>query len=292
MSFLVCHPGRYGDLLWALPTVRALAEYHGEAARIILPADAMDGTPMEAMAPLLIQQEYIGRVDVDPTWHITSDAPRRPRFPASAQSLAMRSLGYEDWPRKPLPYEVASLAGDDIYNLAANKPEVFFRPWIEMASTMLPLRKPAILVHWTDRWFELKLGIVKEIGRLLPGVYVDWYAAKDSRMHQAGATPCTFEWLAAAMTEHSVVLTDCSAAHVLAAAVGVRTVLVMEPERDRHHFIFWPGSLVHDDGVTKHWRPMGTPLGDRIKPVLGTDGAPTFDSRHVIDEIVKVLEVP
>lgn len=285
MSFLVCHPGRYGDLFWALPTIRALAEYHGEPARLLLPADSMDGTPMQAVVPLLEQQEYIGRVDVEAGWHITHDAPRKPRYPPSVEMGPMQALGYVDWPRKPLPYEIAMLAGTDIFNLAVGKPEVFFRPWIQMEGTALPPRRPAILVHWTDRWFELKLGIVKEVERNLPGVYVDWYAAKDSRMHQAGATPCTFEWLAAAMTEHRIVLTDCSAAHVLAAAVGVRTVLVVEPERDRHHFIFWPGS------VLPGWTPMGTPLGERIKPVLGVDGAPTFDSRHVIDEIAKTLEV-
>lgn len=288
MSFMVCHPGRYGDLLWALPSIRALAEYHGEHARIVLPGGAMDGTPMEAIAPLLLaQKDYISRVDVDTAWQITSDAPRQPRTPPNA--LPMCALGYSEWPRRPLPYEIAAIAGEEISNLAVSKPEVFFRPWIT-PDTPLKFSGDRLLVHWTDRWFELKLGILKEIERQLPGLEIEWFAAPGSRMAQAGAGAVDFKWLAHRMASHRVVLTDCSAAHVLAAAVGVRTVLVVEPEKDRHHFIFWPGSLVHDDGVTKHWRPMGTPLGDRIKPVLGTDGQPTFDSRHTIDEIVNALE--
>lgn len=287
MSFLVCHPGRYGDLFWALPTIRALAEYHGEPARLLLPADSMDGTPMQAVVPLLEQQEYIGRVDVEAGWHITHDAPRKPRYPPSVEMGPMQALGYTDWPKRPLPYEIAALAGTDVSNLAVGKPEVFFRPWITAEPMGLGLASgvPRVAVHWTDRWFELKLGITKELQRnLVYDCAIDWYAGPGSRMAGAGATSVDFLALARVLAGYKIVLTDCSAAHVLAAAVGVRTVLVVEPEPDRHHFIFWPGSALPG------WTPMGTPLGARIKPVLGTDGAPTFDSRHTIDEIGKALE--
>lgn len=290
MSFMVCHPGRYGDLLWALPAIRALAEFHAEAPRLILPTDPANTTPMRAIVPLLERQEYIGRVDIDPAWSITQDAPRGPLYPP-VKLPGMQALGYTSWPSRPLPYESAMVAGEEIYALACSMPEHFFRPWIEVGGVPV-FHNKRLLVHWTDRYFELKLGILKEIERVLPDVDVSWYAQKGSRMCQAGAVAAGFDTLATMMASHRVVLTDCSAAHVLATGVGVRTVLVVEPEEARHHFVFWPGTIVSGPAHDTNWtQQMGTPLGERIRPVLGGDRRPTFDSRHVIDEITKALDI-
>lgn len=283
----IAHPGRYGDLLWALPAVRALTEQHGAQARILLPTDPANTTPMEAIAPLLREQEYVGAVEVVPEWSITQDAPRRPLVPpalAESHDQTLYALGYRSWPERPLPYAAAHLAGEWVYAQAVERPEVYFRSWIQAKETGLPRRRPNLLVHWTDRWFELKIGILREIDRALPRLHVDWYAEPGSRMHKAGATPATFAELAGAMQhDSSVVLTDCSSAHVLAAAIGVPRVLVVEPEEARHHFVFWPGSTL------PMWARRETPLGRRIRPVLGGDGRPTFDSRHTIDAILEAL---
>lgn len=275
MSLRLCHPGRFGDLLWALPTARALAEQDGEHVRLFIPPS------IAALKPLLEQQgDYLTAVEVIDDWQVLDTAPASPRTPPGKEYL--RSLGYIDWPKLALPYDVAN----NFNLLDATTDPTFFRPWI----TMLPLDynlasgRHRLVVHWTDRWFELKLGILAELKRALSQeVYCQWYAAPGSRMAGAGAVEAGWVALARALSGADLVLTDCSAAHVLAAAVGVRTVLVVEPEPDRHHFIFWPGS-------TAGWQPADTVLGRMIKPVLGTDGRPTFDSRHTIEAVHAALQ--
>lgn len=119
---------------------------------------------------------------------------------------------------------------------------------------------------------------------------MDWYAEPGSRMQDAGAWGTTFYTLAQLFAGMQVVLTDCSAAHVMAAALGVPHVLVVEPEEARHHWVFWPGTHIHDDGLARHWQQKPDLLGRTIRPVLGGDGRPTFDSRHTVDAIKEALD--
>ena len=284
----VCHPGRYGDLLWALPTVRALAEDAGEPAHVILPTDPANTTPMGVVVPLLEQQTYIRAVAIDTTWSITQDAPRAPRYPPFVEGRHAYGLGYLSWPHLALPYCAAELGG--FLTPAMMDAEHFFRPWLTAAPLDRGLNRVRVGVHWTDRWFELKLGILREMSRA--GIPYDWYAGPGSRMQDAGALACDFLNLARAFTLYDVVLTDCSAAHVLAAGLGVPRVLVVEPEEARHHWVFWPGSSIHDDGCSKTWRQQDNILGRTIHPVLGGDRRPTFDSRHTIDAIKEALDAP
>lgn len=285
MSVRIAHPGRYGDLLWALPTMRAIAEREGEYIHLLLPTDPANTTPMGVVVPLLAaQKDYIGAVEIVQDWSITQDAPRMPRQPDDR----CLSLGYTSWPDRALPYCAAALAGPEILNTAHNAPDLFFRPWVMAAPLDRGLNRVRVGVHWTDRWFELKLGILRELSRA--GIPYDWYAGPGSRMQDAGALACDFLTLARAWKTYDVVLTDCSAAHVLAAAVGVPHVLVVEPEEARHHWVFWPGSCLVDDGQGgKHWEQQDNVLGRTIRPVLGNDRRPTFDSRHTIDAIREAL---
>lgn len=270
----IAHPGKFGDLLWALPTARAIAERDGENINLVIPG---------SLAPLTwllgMQTDYISSVEIDPSWEVLDTAPATPISPP--KDPTMPSLGYPQWPIHTLPFEVA-------YNAAvggADNPR-YWRPWINVASFTRGLAdEKCLIVHWTDRWFELKLGILRELARAFPRVAIEWYAAPGTRMAEAGANECDWVALARTMTGKQVVLTDCSSAHVLAMAVGVPNVIVVEPETDRHHFIFWPGS-------DPHWQPTDTPLGRTIRPVLGNDRRPTFDSRHTIDAINEVFNAP
>lgn len=286
MSIRIAHPGRYGDLLWALPTMRAIAERDGEHVHLLLPTDPANTTPMDRLVPLLEKQtDYIRVVEIVQDWSITQDAPRSPRQPHDN----CLSLGYTSWPHRALPYCAAELG--NTLELAENHPEYFFRPWI-IVPVLNHARhdpRPRVAVHWTDRYFELKLGILHELRRTLPEVRFDWYAEAGSRMHGAGAYSTSFYTLAQLFAGTQVVLTDCSAAHVLAAGLGVPNVLVVEPEEARHHWVFWPGSEVHDDGCARTWRQRDHVLGRAIRPVLGGDRRPTFDSRHVVDAIREAL---
>jgi hypothetical protein len=288
----ICHPGRHGDLLWALPTVRHLAQDDCPVT-LIIPRD------VAGLLPLLQQQDYIQQVDVDPDWVVQDIAPRQPRYPTERDPVyppnrtdqpprqaPLLSLGYAQWPTYSLPYEAAELGGLREYALANDS--AFFRPWIQVTGTHQPWNCPAIAVCWTDRYFELKLGILQEIRRCLPQVRLQWFAPYGSRMADAGAASVDVPGLAQALPAVRGVLTDCSMVHVLACAMGLQT-LVVEPEHDRHHWIFWPGI---DDGEhhDQPWRQRDTVLGRRICPVLGNDGRPTFDSRHVMAELQRLLE--
>ena len=75
-------------------------------------------------------------------------------------------------------------------------------------------------------------------------------------------------WIAGA----KVLLTDCSALHVLAVALGIPTVIV-EPMEARWNTIFYP--LGFD--------------GPQVTIVKGLDGQPTFDARHVTETLSKVI---
>lgn len=278
---VAAHPGRHGDLLWALPTLRELTRVAGGPARLDIPVD------IAGLEPLLSAQPYITTVIVRKDWHVEDSAPRRPITPPGANGV--HALGYRDWPLDPLPYEVARMHGLSPFSGAGE--DSYFRPWIEVPTTVPNVARgmypyPTILVQWTDRYCELKLGILSEIRRVMPGVRLVWCAAPGSRMAEAGAVAVDWLELAERLTMAQVMLTDCSAAHVLAAAIGVPNILVVEPETDRHHEIFWPGSLTK----LQPWQPRDTRLGRTIRPVLGTDGKPTFDSRHVIYDLTQALE--
>jgi hypothetical protein len=279
MSLRLCHPGKFGDLLWALPTARALAEQAGKdeeygGVELHLPS------ALRSIKPLLEKQgDYLASVVLHDDWQVQDTAPATPLQPPG---YTMPSLGYKQWPVRELPYEVAWEHG--MYESGLSDAH-FFRPWIHVLPLDYNLAsdRQRLVVHWTDRWFELKLGILRELQRVLArDVYCQWIAAPGSRMAEAGAVQVDWVALARTLAGADAVLTDCSSAHVLAAAVGVKTILVVEPETDRHHFIFWPGS-------TDTWQPRDTVLGRAIRPVLGNDGKPTFDSRHTIEEVTRAL---
>jgi hypothetical protein len=75
MRVLVTFPGRYGDLLWALPSVRAVSEAIGG------PVDLVIAGPFGSIVPLLEQQDYLGTVTARPDWVVQDTAPMTPRTP-------------------------------------------------------------------------------------------------------------------------------------------------------------------------------------------------------------------
>jgi hypothetical protein len=269
---IVTHPGRFGDLLWALPTVRALAKVHGPVD-LHLPVDPANTTPMVDIAPLLRLQPYIRAVIVRQDWSIEQDAPRRPTEPPDTDGV---HLGYPEWPTAPLPFYSAMLGG-------FHPADVDFSPWITVNHPAPPI---PICCMWTDRWFELKFGLTKLLNRRpLPAM---WYGTSGGSRFQseAGWIPTTILNLAERFASADVVLTDCSMAHVLAAGLG-KTVVVVEPETARHHWVFWPGAYINAN--TGHWRQGYHLFGRLIFPVIGGDGKPTFDARHTFDAIQERL---
>ncbi len=271
---IVTHPGKLGDLLWALPTVRALATK--EPVHLHLAAQC------KPLVSLLEKQPYIHSLVLDENWQVQDTAPATPRVPPTfiPASERVAHLGYDRWPDLPLPFEVAMHAGLHVGSLDLSR-------WITTEPAFK--REPSadiVLFHWTDRWFELKLGLTELVTQSVP--LTSWCLRTDPNTQRwqvyKHAYEATFEKLASEIAAVSLVVTDCSAVHVLAAAIGT-PVVVVEPEQDRHHFIFWPGSVAGPGP----WHPADNALGRRIFPVLGNDGKPTFDARHTADLIREVL---
>ena len=292
-TVLVTHNGRYGDLFWALPTIRALSRRIQQPIDLIIPGE------FGSIRDLLLQQDYLGQVLYDGAWE-----QGQREFPWKA-GLDQRyawviDLGYRGWPEpnvvrhtldtlnealitqgmrtheekaphRPLPgiHLHDSLLGftyDDL-DLAI--------PWItqDRLPPFKSAQHPKVALGFSDVHFELKYGLAQLLLRSdLPGTLarIGQSPRWDVAYATSGADWTTAVW---SLQGSTVFLGCCSALHVLAVATGTPVVL-MEPMEAR-------------------WNPVFYPLGDRGPQVLlvrGVDDRPTFDSRHVIDALRPFLQ--
>lgn len=282
MRVLVSFPGRFGDLLWALPTVRAISETYG------VPVDLLVAGEFATLIPLLELQPYLDRVHADPAWSLSHGWQPPGREDVISPYDKVHHLGYHRWPELPLPVEIfqTSLVEHEWVS-----PLDLTRPWITV---------PLLNWKWTlnltfgfsDCWFELKHGLVElllrepysnqdgdeiERGGTLPRAHADFRSLglfpKGSRWEtEAGYGPT--EWLEAArrIAFGQVFLGDCSALHVLAVALG-KSCVIYEPMQARLNPIFWPCGKD----------------GPQVTLVRGLDGEMTTDSRHTAETLEKVL---
>ncbi len=266
MSRVLCtFPGRAGDLLWALPTVRAIAEHHGD------PVDLLIAGEFESMIPLLQPQPYLSRVHADPAWNMAEWKP--PTVPCGPRDV-VHHLGYRRWPECPLPFEIFQTAFPD--HAAQGWGPALERPWITVSGPGVPCE---IICGFTEAWFELKLGLLTSVEYLLgsAGPTMQQLTPYGTRWSSEvpPATACVYEcdWLdaARAIRNSDLFFGDCSALHVLAVAMG-KPVVLCEPMTARHNDIFYP-------------------LGktDRVRLVTGNDGLPTFDARHCATALQEAL---
>ncbi len=270
MTNILCtHPGKFGDLLWALPTIRALAEaYQG-------PIDLQIPAALGSIAELLIAQPYIGAVRVDDRWVVQDTAPASPREPPGILAAADRvcHLGYAGWPGPTLAEDVYLRVEQDRKGAGeprwALPPLDLGRPWITVDPPGDPLNDLAI--GFTDEWFELKYGVVK---LAVPRPVRTMNLSTSPRWEAEGGV-LGMDWLEAAeeIAASRVFLGCCSALHVLAVALGT-PVVIMEPNPQRHHPTFYPLGMT----------------GRGVEVVMGNDGRPTFDARAVGVAVVAALE--
>jgi hypothetical protein len=286
MPRILCtFPGRHGDILWALPTVRAIAEANGGKV------DLLVSGKYKGVADLINRQDYIGICRGTDLWPIVESAPMEPRVPPdealrwvvdeSYRTLNHVNeaggiydhhihLGYTGWPALPLPYEIEQIASKACVEAGIPVGQVNLdRPWIARPYDLPPA---GVVVGFTEEYFELKVGISEILFRR----YYDEKAAY--RLVNVSAGPrweqeyrqrsIGWDTAAAWMAAGQVFVGCCSALHVLAVAVGVPQVVLMEPSGMREHEIFWP---LGKEG--------------RVQLVRGHDGTATFDSRHVVDAI-------
>lgn len=281
MQILTTFPGRHGDLLWALPTVRAIADTYGELVDLVVSAK------YGSLAPLIERQPYIGEVHVLQAWGLEESAPIGPRVPPALDAdyredayARVYHLGYEGWPTPNLPMDIWRRAARQEEREIELQPIDLTRPWITPPSSARYLSPSDLAVGFSDEHFELKYGIYfllyKRYG-LQPGasyrtvMNISGAAASPRWQQEAEAFGPDWEGAAAWISNARCFLGCCSALHVLAVALDVPAVVV-EPNPHRLAEVFWP--LGFD--------------GPRVQVVRGGDGLPTWDARHTAEAIEAV----
>jgi hypothetical protein len=267
MKILCTFPGRYGDLLWTLPSIRALSRRVGQPINLLIAGE------FASITLLLQQQPYLGQIITDPAWSLSP--PNEWQAPPISGFDLTFHLGYRGWPTLALPYEA-------LHNLNAETVDAGMRsagmgniqpselaltdPWIQVDGPGPPCE---LAVGFTEAWFELKLGLLASLDRYLPP-YVQ-LTPPGSRWTTEGVGLVAVQagdWLIHARTIRNSerFLGDCSALHVLAVAMGIPAI-ICEPMEARWNPIFYPVGMD----------------GPQVTVVKGTDGRPTFDARHCRD---------
>lgn len=271
---LVTMPGRHGDILWSLPTARAIAEAYDT------PVDVIISGKYGSLQALIEAQPYVDTCAVDASWAVQETAPMSPRTPPVWPTGYDRvfHLGYAGWPEEALPYECCRIAN---ITRATNRESLLTidlaRPWIGSVAPSDPDRG-AIGVGWSDEWFELKYGLTQLIQRAVYTTSSGGFllCAPGSRWErEASYKPTSWPENFRSLTMASTFVGCCSALHVLACAVGVPRVLILEPNSQRHHPVFYPYGQ----------------NGPRTVLIRGGDGQPTFDARHLVDAITQAQAV-
>lgn len=275
MRVLVTFPGRAGDLLWALPAVRAVSEHFQTPVNLLIAGE------FAGMVPLLHQQSYLRVVIAEAAWALTPPQDWNPPGQPYMGYDRVYHLGYRGWPAKPLPFETQDTLAT-VWDLDDGPIPVIDlgRAWIHATAGSGQARQ--LCWGWSDCWFELKYGLVTLVRRAIkataPSPAGSWHGvlAPGSRWtteaelrgnNRADTWVDAAQWISGCQ----VFLGDCSALHVLAVAMG-KPVLLVEPMEAR-------------------WNDLFYPLGKtgRVRLLTGNDGLPTFDSRHCADALKELL---
>lgn len=270
MRILASFPGRYGDILWSLPSIRAIAETYDTAVDLVIAGE------FGSILPLLKRcAPYLGNVWASPTWGLTPPNEWNP--PIAPQILAyydrVYHLGYKGWPDQPLAQSIYTQLD---HSQSERLVELDLdRPWLNPPVSSLDFFQQAevrIAVGFSECWFELKYGLLK----LFEEHNYEWRlecCMNGGRWgEEAGKGLCSWVEAATCISQAQMFVGCCSALHVLARALG-KPVVLIEPMKERHNPIFYP---------------YGT-SGHGVELVLGGDGLPTFDARHSIETIERVL---
>lgn len=276
MTILATMPGRAGDLLWALPSIRALSR------RLDQPIDLLICGEFAGMVPLLERQPYLGRVYPLPTWGMSQgwEPPplRSPEIPDPYDRTL--HLGYRRWPEVGLPYETrwtyqqhyaAQLGEISVADLDLST------PWITLSPTDVLAPATPWLAAFSETHFELKYGLWRLLTeRALTRRHVLPLNISVGARWQSEGGLAPIDWLQGArwMAQTDAVLADCSGWHVLAVAMGI-PVVMYEPMEARHNPIFFP--LGWD--------------GPQVTRVVGNDGEWTQDSRHTRETLEQVRQL-
>jgi hypothetical protein len=286
VRILCTHPGRYGDILWALPTMRAISQAYGQPVDLIIPGE------YRGIADLVEAQPYVRMCAARDDWRVEQTAPITPRVPPRIDVSydQIYHLGYEGWPTPTLAEDVYDRAAAQYGQAQALAPYQFPEldletPWVTTSTIVRKSDRPRVWLGWSEEYFELKVGLTVALATHFPDVEFWWIRPWGGRydevdrladfgQHRLGKNVGMIRahWhttVDVALSCH-VFLGCLSASWVLANALGLPTVIV-EPNAQRHQPVFWRES-------------------PKNHLVLGGDGLPTFDARHAGDVLEQVLK--
>lgn len=282
MRILTTFPGKIGDALWSLPTVRAISRHFGVPVHFaITPEFDRAGA---GLLRLIGEQEYIASTFALPGWEVEYKECMQPREPeVGGEWDRVFHLGYYGWPSCALAKYIHEAAAETYQELAMLPEQPDMSPWIMLSSPdSPPAGFPEIFVGWNQEWLELKMGLllalVESTAQKDPlysvvcgeGMrHTEWEAIQ--AFDAVELSQCDLYEAAKILAHCHFYLGDLSAQWVLACAMG-KPCVVMEPSEARWNPIFW-------------WDGEG-----RNRMVLGGDGKPTFDARHVRDAVLAQLK--
>lgn len=258
---LLTHPGKIGDLIWALSAAREVARKYTSGQ-----VDLATSPYCRGLIPLLEHQEWIGSAIVLENWNVIFSAPvvpviPPPYFDSFGNPLELRPvcggpwdfvahLGMRCWPSPTLLEYYPNLLRSE-YGLSV---EGSTSGWLE-ARTFPPSSEIAIC--FSDEWVELKAGLCAALATAFPLETFRLLVSPQSRLAKEFRFPfqnfitheCDIVTMADFMASSKLLVTCNSAPHPLANALGVPTVVV-EPSTPRHQEVFKSrrGKNVYHDG--------------------------------------------
>jgi len=240
------------------------------------------GRDIGSIAPLFRAQPYLGQVLIGEDWFPTDTDPVNQRRPPPTHKYDTLYDGYDHvfhcgfrgWPQRALPFETLDTFNghkQDLIDPLLDSELDLGTPWVTVTG-FTEYGRPDIAVGFSDDHFELKYGLSRLVlhGQRLGSARV---IGSSSRWHtEALEAPKSWDQSAGILHASKVFLGCNSGLHVLACAIG-KPVVMMEPSEARWNPIFFP---------------LGT-TGSQVTLVLGNDGKPTWDARHVADTLQRVL---
>lgn len=229
---LFTHPGKLGDLLWSLPTIRAVADFEGKVGLMTSPYCA-------PLLPLLAKQAYIDSTSLwaNDAWKVKFSAPVEPWLPPGEYHPPVYHLGMREWPSPTLgEYYPKLLQQEYGVHVQPNWAE----PWIDVGPVDL---RQEVVVSFSDEYAESKAGLVMALRAVSP-LPIRLLVRRDSRIQtdfglerEVSVEVCDMVRLAERLKGARVAVVCNSVAHPLGVAVGANLV-VYEPQSMRHQSVF------------------------------------------------------
>ena len=240
MKILTTFSGKFGDILWSLPTVREISRDWGYQVDMgIMPA-------YESLLPLLKIQSYIKNAFVIPDW-ICIGSPH----------------GDQPW----CPPETCEKGYDKAYHLTYQRHPSVNEPLMDFIALqqMLALKEPVIpflecgmnnmelKIHYSNNWIAYAFN---DMYADLKNRYLE--ALKFGLPNMKFVNVLGLDWLNAAMTiKFATAFVGCrSSNYVLAHGVGQKNIIVYEPHPNRNPF----GPFGKTFG-NAHWAELAGPQG-------------------------------